>query len=63
MSYTHHEITFTPQPREANTIFARCTCGWSATGPSLEVQGKAACHDLDIEPSAWSVEVVSEPHS
>lgn len=44
-----HDIIFTPYPTTSNRIVARCTCGWSAFGPSLEVQGKAACHDLDIE--------------
>lgn len=53
MSLIVHDISFTPHPSTRNQILATCTCGWSAFGPSPEIQGKAACHDLDIEPELY----------
>lgn len=59
MPFTYHSISFTPYPSTRNQILATCTCGWSVFGPSLEVQGKAVCHDLDIEPALTLDEFLS----
>lgn len=45
-----HFISFYRQPTRRNWVKATCSCGWNLEGVPAEVYGKAACHDLDIEP-------------
>lgn len=45
-----HFISFYRHASSRNWVKASCSCGWSAEGKPAEVYGKAAGHDLDIEP-------------
>lgn len=49
-----HFLSFYRLADNRNWVKATCSCGWSDEGLPAEVYGKAAGHDLDDSPNAYT---------